>query len=176
VKPKAVLVRSKVPPPPERVLKPGELTRFEDGSVWKVEHVTRGSADVRCVIGGGANRAGRSLTISRSSVGHTLVTDQDVETAKAVSTVLKSQCDPCWAKHGPEDPCPTDCWCHDAKYKPREVRRGGPDPADVVAVLELRAGGMGYAAIEKAMGWKDSHGSRAWKIVKDAERSAKEGG
>jgi predicted SprT family Zn-dependent metalloprotease len=47
----------------------------------------------------------------------------------------------------------------------------GPDSDIRSRVLGLRASGLGYAKIEAAMGWKDSHGSRAWRIVNKGAQS-----
>lgn len=167
---------TRVAPPPARLLEPGQLTRFEDGSIWRVAYVTKGSASLRCLVGGKlpGNSPGRPLEVSTSATGHEIVGEDALATAKIVAEIEKKMCDRCWGAHGDEAPCDIECWCHEARYRPK-ARKAPPTDEEVARVLELRAAGLGYAAIEKEMGWPDTHGNRPWKIVRDAERAA-EGG
>ena len=162
-----VPVRLKVKAP-VTTLQVGELSRYEDGSIWRVERVGKGSADVRCLVSGASNNvAGRYVTISPSRAGHVIVQETDVDLAKALADVSKEMCDRCWAKHGQDAPCDIECWCHEKKYQPRKHYE--PTAEEAEQALELRKTGMGYAKIDEAI-WPDlkgeSKGGRSYGIIK----------
>lgn len=61
------------------------------------------------------------------------------------------------------------CQPQEAKPEPTPVTMPPPRAGSVTEeerkqVLEMRAAGMGYEAIEKAMNWKPQHGNKPWRI------------
>lgn len=54
-----------------------------------------------------------------------------------------------------------------------ELPPAGPSSSintDLAKVLALREQGLGWAAIEKALGWPDTHGNRPWRMAKAYRR------
>lgn len=152
----------------------GRHLAFDDGSVWQITGINWSGRMVVCVASGKLNDKGKTTTISRHPTAARYIEGEElaglVEQAEAAALSARI-CETCRAiKAGElEGACPEHA-------KPgRPAPRAGrfiPTEAEIQAVLKLRAAGMGYAEIEKEMGWPDGHGNRPWRIVK--EHGAKE--
>jgi len=175
-------------------LRPGQYVRNGRGVVL-VESVNAAGARVRGVAGRGV---GTVTTWSASSAGHAFLTKEEVEAEvrRAAEERALSQdeaaCENCWPgfvagedvedkdRMGRDPKCPDHVVPEAAvtaavQAAVRRRKRGSSErPEDVARVLELRAGGMKFGDIEKAMGWPDQHGSRPWKICKAAEGPKKD--
>jgi hypothetical protein len=168
-------------------LQPGQYVR-NGRSVVLVESVNDAGARVRGVSGRGT---GTVTTWSASAAGHTFLTKEEVEVEarRAAEERAASQdeaaCENCWPTFQPgedvqdKDRMGRDPHCTDhvapevavdaARATVGSRKRGASEtPEDVARVLALRASGMKFGDIEKAMGWPDRHGNRPWKICKSA--------
>lgn len=160
----------------------------ESGSVWRVEHVRVAGIDVRAVAG---REAGKESTWSVATAGLKPVTPEDLEQRKAKTAAARvveldeHTCPNCWPgaeetgeereRLGRDPSCPAHQVADVEKAAKAQAAgcckpRREESPEDVAKVLELRKAGKSYAAIEKAMGWPDQHGARAFKIVKREEK------
>jgi len=164
---------------PDR-LEVGRLVLREDASVWIVERVGPGCAEMRCLRG---RRSGDVETTTTSASGFRYISEEDFESERAAAATARalerdeSRCANCWNGDGVVDGADRgrDPNCRAHKPSPEALeraygrRRRVETPEDVARVLELRGQGLSYMKIEDEMGWA-THGSRAYKIVKDAEK------
>jgi hypothetical protein len=180
-------VRTKAPPDPNK-LHPGDLVDA-NGAIWECLAVTSCAATMKGVYGkgkGAVQHWAPSAIVKK-------MTAEEAEARKmkaAKETALEEDeflCPNCYPEdregRGEND---RDINCPDHQPRPETVkkaregkrkRRQPETPEDIKKVLALRGTGenlMPYQKIEKAMGWPDSHGNRAWKIVKAASTAEEE--
>jgi len=176
-----ILKKSPPAPPDPSVLHTGQLVRGAGGTAWEVVGEHAGSVDVKCVRG---PRTGTTEVWSTSAAGHKFMTREQLDSEKLTSAKTRAgdgdetRCPNCWGGDGIVDGVDRgrEPGCKNHQVAAAAVERAlhgvvsrkrkVDDPADVAKVLELRATGLGYAAIEKALGWPDTKGGRPWRIVK----------
>lgn len=165
-----------------RLIYPGEFATSENGAVWECVGRTDCAVTMKGVFGKGKN----SIAHWAPSAVVTKITAEELEerrnaTAKLAAVIEdENQCPNCWAgdeDDGTDRGRDTSCSNHIPKPESIRVAKEGkrrakfvPTDEEIAKVLKLRATGMGYQKIEKELGWPDSHGNKAWKIVKHEEK------
>lgn len=137
-------------PEPGR-LQVGQLVHHDDGSVWRVEKVGPGAADLRCVLSGRDGKTGDTTAASPSSAGYRLTSESEVELRRAAEAESRAsararaadehRCPNCWPGEPerdlcdnvvrPGDPDYKECWaargrdpkCPDHQVDPEELAR-----------------------------------------------------
>jgi len=174
-------IRDKAPRDPKLVW-PGDLVRGEDGSVHECLSRTECALTMKGVYGKGKNL----ISHWAPSAVANKITAEELEETRAGAAKLaaaiedENRCPNCWPGDDDNDPargrdtsCPEHIPTKESVRRAREGKRRAkfvPTDQEVARVLELRATGMGYQKIEAALGWPDSHGNKAWKIVKAEEK------
>lgn len=130
--------------------KKGDRIAYEDGSVWMVEDLRDGGADLACILASKNHAKGRRTTVSKDAALRVLddAAFAELETAsKPVKEITVA----------------------DGTTLVITVRKTGkwaPTKRDVELVKGFRALGHNYRQIETDMEWPSGNGNRPWKIMK----------
>lgn len=135
----------------------GDRVAFPCGSVWLVEEVRPGGAEVRCLIASSLHKKGATTIIAAESALDKLTPEQ----FEAALEASKPKAEPKAEKKA-------------AEPKKERTPAWKPTWAEYDEVMRLRALGVSFIGIELTLGWPDGHGNRPWKIVKGYTKPAGE--
>jgi hypothetical protein len=142
-------MQTKTLPPIDKgaAFRKGDRIGWEDGSVWIVDDLRDGGADLTCILGSVGHPKGRKTTISKDALVRVLDDGAFKDAEEAAKPKVET----------------TD----GAKATaPRNTGKWQPTKADVAKVKELRILGHNYRQIEGDMNWPAGNGNRPWKCAR----------